>query len=167
MKHLLFGGLVALALAVTATSAQAACQFEYSCYRHMCYTSTGKNRCFSFSSCGNALPGCGYGAPVAYPAPYAYPYAAPAYGYAAPVAAAPAATAPAATQPTFRAPQPAPAANSTNGVQQAGYFYYGPTSNAGYGYNPGYNYGAGYGYGYNYGYGYGAGSYAQVPNYWY
>jgi hypothetical protein len=160
MKQLLYGALVALALAVTATSARADCCFEYNCCRHLSYVHTSKNRCFTFNSCSNGLPcGGGYGAPVAYGAPY------PAPVYAA-AAAAPAAAAPAATQPSFKAPPPAPATSSATGVQQAGYFYYGPTSNAGDGYNAGYNYGASYGYGYGYGYGY-SGSYAQVPNYWY
>lgn len=168
MKRLMFVSLVALGLATTARPAKADCAFEYSCARHLSFVHTTKNRCFSFSSHSNGLPAtshCGYGGPAPWGGLAAY--GAPAYGYgayAAPVVAAPAAAAPAATTtPAFKAPQPAPASNSSNGVQQAGYFYYGPSSNAGYGYNAGYNY---YGTGYGYGYGYGA-SYAQAPNYWY
>src|SRR6185437_6118931 len=100
--------------------------------------------------------GCGYGGPAVWDGynPYAAPAYAPAYGVAA---AAPTAAAPA-TTPSFTPPQPTPAPKnsiSPTGLQQAGYFYYPPTSAAA-------NYGAGYGYGY----GYGAGYY-QAPSYWY
>lgn len=165
MKRLLFGGLVALGLAVTATPARADCMFEYHCSRHLSYVHTSKNRCWSFNSYSKPLPctgSCGYCGPAPWNALAAY--GPKPYGHAprpAP-AVAPVAPAPAAAKPAFKAPQPTPASKNANGVQQAGYFYYGPTPNAGYGYNRGYNYGAGYGYGY-----YGYGSYAQAPNYWY
>ncbi len=128
--------------------------FDYSVCRHFCFVHTQKNRCFSYSSCATPLPcagGYGPSGPVAWNALGAY--GAPGYGaaaYPAPVAAVPATTAPA---PSFKAPAPTPASKSTTGVQQAGYFYYGPANNAGY------NYGTSYGYSY---YGY-----AQAPNYWY
>ncbi|MHB1425615.1 MAG: hypothetical protein ACYC3I_20800 [Gemmataceae bacterium] len=166
MKRLFIGGLVALGLAMTAAPASADCYFDFSCCRHMCFVRTSKNRCWSFQSCCNPLPcisSCGSGGIAPWNALAAYGPG----GYAvaaAPVAAVPAAAAPApaASQPTFRGPQPTPAASSTTGVQQAGYYPYGQPNYAGYGSSPGYNY---YGYGY---YGYGAGySYAQVPNYWY
>jgi hypothetical protein len=165
MKRFLIGGLVALGLAMTTAPAWADCYFDMTSCRHMCFVRTSRNRCWNFSSYCNPLPcvgSCGYGAVG--PAPYGP------YGYAAapaPVAAAPAAaTAPAGSQPAFQAPQPTPATNKTNGLQQAGYFYYGPTGNAGSGSSTGYYYyGAGSGYGY---YGYGASyNYAQAPNYWY
>jgi len=163
MKRLLFGGLVALGLAVTAAPVKADCYFECNVCRHMSFVRTCKNRCWTFSSTCNPLPcvshcGSGYSGP----APW---NALAAYGYLYPSPAAPAASpsAPAAT-PSFKAPQPTPTDNKSTGVQQAGYFYYGQINNAGYGYNTGY-YGSGYGYGY---YGYGAGyNYAQAPNYWY
>ncbi|HTU21111.1 MAG TPA: hypothetical protein VMG10_23865 [Gemmataceae bacterium] len=164
MKRILLVGLVALGLAAAAPPVKANFMFDYSVCRHFCFVHTQKNRCFNFNSCATPLPGApgggyagpaGWGGPPAYGPPPAYGYAAP-----APVVAAPAAVAPAAPAPQFKAPQPSPASNSSTGVQQAGYFYYGPTNNAGYGYN--YGYGAGYLY-----YGYGAASYAQVPNYWY
>jgi hypothetical protein len=178
MKRILVVGLVALGLAATSAPLRADCMFEYSCCRHLCYVGTSKSRCFNYSSHANPLP-CGPGGhagPALWDGLAAY--GAPPYPYAAPVAAAPAAAAaatpaapaaPAATTPSFKAPQPSPATKSSAGVQQAGYFYYGPTSNAGYSANAGYNYGTGYGYGAGYGYygyGYGA-SYAQAPNYWY
>ncbi|HEY7427808.1 MAG TPA: hypothetical protein VH682_26490 [Gemmataceae bacterium] len=162
MKRFLFVGLVALGLAATARSAKADCAFEYSCSRHLSYVHTSKNRCFSFNSHSTPLPcmsssGYGYSGPAW--------GAAPAYGYAAPVAAAPVAAAPAApaaapaaTTPSFNAPAPKQTpSNSTAGLQQAGYFYYGQTANPGYG--AGYNYSTGYSY-----YGYGS---AGAPNYWY
>jgi hypothetical protein len=160
MKRLLFGGLMALGLAVMATPARADWYFESSCCRHCCMAFTAKQRCWTCTTHCNPLP-CishcagGYSgamAPWHGPAGYGYPAA----GYPAPVAAAPVAPAPAAA-PTFKAPAPAPATKTS--LQQAGYFYYGQTENSGY------NYGASSGYGY---YGYGAGySSAQVPNYWY
>ncbi len=168
MKRLLVGGLLALGFAMTAAPAWADCYFECSCCRHFTFVRTTKNRCWSCTTTCNPLPcisscsggGCASAAP--FPAPVAYaPFAyAPAAVAAAPAATtAPAASTPA-SQPSFQAPQPRPATSST-GVQQAGYFYYGQTNNAGYGYNAGYNYGTGYGSGYyNYGY-------AQAPNYWY
>lgn len=177
MKRLLFGSLVALGLAVTALPVEAGWSFDYSVSRHIGFVYTGRNRCFGFSSVSNPLPcagGCCPSGPTLWGglagiAPPAYGYGA----YPAPVAAAPAttapATAPAANTTPFKAPQPAPAANGTNGVQQAGYFYYGQPASTGYGPSTGYNYygnSYGYGAGYGYGYGYGA-SYAQVPNYWY
>jgi hypothetical protein len=167
MKRLLFGGLLALGLAVTAAPAKADCYLQYNCCHNLTFVRTARNRCWSFNSHVNPLPcisscgGGGYSHAAPYPAPYGY---AP-YGYAPGAVAAvptatttPAASTPA-TQPSFRAPQPTPAASSSTGVQQAGYFYYGQANNAGYGYNAGYNYGASYGYGYY--------SYAQAPNYWY
>ena len=162
MKRLLFGGLLALGLAVTARPARADWFFESSCCRHCCMVFTAKQRCWTCTTHCNPLPcvstcasgGCSSLAPWGGPAPYGYPAA----GYPAPVAAAPVAPAPAAA-PTFRAPAPAPATKTSTSLQQAGYSYYGQTENAGY------NYGAGSSYGY-YGYGAGYGS-AQAPNYWY
>lgn len=160
MKRLLFVGLLALGLAFTARPAQADCSFEYSCSRHLSYVHTSKNRCFSYSSHSNPLPcatGCcapgGYGGPAAWDGynPYAAPAYAPAYGVAA---AAPAATAPA-TTPSFSPPQPAPMPKggvAPTGLQQAGYFYYPPTTAASSGYGAGYGYAAGY---------------YQAPSYWY
>jgi hypothetical protein len=175
MKRLLFGGLVALGLAMTAAPAMADCYFQYNCCHNLTFVRTARNRCWTFNSHVNPLPcisscgGGGYSSATPYPAPYGYaPYAHAPYAYgAAAVAAVPAATtAPAtstapSTQPSFRAPQPTPAASNSTGVQQAGYSYYGQVNNAGYGYNAGYNYGASYGAGYGYY------SYAQAPNYWY
>jgi hypothetical protein len=172
MKRFLFGGLVALGLAVTAAPAKADCYFQSNVCRSMTWVHTCRNRCWSFNSYVNPLPcistcggGGGYSSAAPWPgavghAPYGYaPYGyAPGAVAAAPAAAAPAAATPA-TQPSFRAPQPTPATNNSTGLQQAGYAYYGQTNAAGYGYNAGYNYGAGYGYGYY--------SYAQAPNYWY
>lgn len=152
MKRILCGAFVALSLALTASSARADVSFEYGCSRHLSYTRTSKNRCFSFNSYASPLP-CAGGGCASGPAMW---NALPAYGYAAP---APVAAAPAPAAPTFKAPAPAPATNNASGVQQTGYFYYGPANSTGYNYNPGYNYGASYGYGY---YGY-----AQAPNYWY
>lgn len=148
MKRILLTGLVALGLAAAAQPAKANLMFEYSCSRHFCFVHTQKNRCLSYTSCATPLPcapGCGYSGPALWDgfAGYGAPH------YAAPVAAAPAAAAPAATKPSFTPPQPKPA-----GVQQAGYFYYGPAA------APAYNTG-----GYLY-YGQGAGYY-QAPNYWY
>jgi hypothetical protein len=173
MKRLLFGGLVALGLAVTAGPANADCYFEHSVCRHCTFVRTCKNRCWSFNCYCNPLPcvgSCGYGycGPTPWNALYAYgahAYPHSAASATAPAAANPAAPAPANAAPSFQAPQPAPAAKSSTGLQQAGYFYYGQTNDAGYGYTPGYNYGTSYGYGY-YGYGVGYG-YAQAPNYWY
>jgi hypothetical protein len=170
MKRLMFGGLVALGLAVSAAPASADCYFQWNCCSNLTFVRTCRNRCWNFSSYVNPLPciascgGGGYSHAVPYPyppraafAPYGYPYAAVAAARpAVPAATAPASTTPA-NQPQFRAPQPTPAANNPTGVQQAGFFYYGQTNNAGYGYNAGYNYGTGYGYY----------SYAQAPNYWY
>lgn len=159
MKRLLFGGLAALGLAVTAAPAWADCHFECSVCRHMSFTRTCKSRCWTFSSGCNPLPcishsGFGYVGPAPWNALLAYGYPPP----AAPTAATPAApAAPAAPAPSFKAPQPAPAKTNATGVQQAGYFYYGQDPYAGYAPN------TGYGYGYS---GYGAGySYAQAPNY--
>jgi hypothetical protein len=162
MKRLLFGGLMALGLTMTAAPAWADCYFESSCCRYMSFVRTAKQRCWTFNSCCNPLPcvsHCASGASSAL-APWnaMAAYGHPAAAYPAPVAAVPAVAAPAAA-PTFKAPQPTPATKTSTSVQQAGYFYYGQTQNTAY------NYGTGYGYGY---YGYGAGySYAQVPNYWY
>jgi hypothetical protein len=158
MKRILNGAFVALSLALTGSSVHADCSFEYSCSRHFCYTRTSKNRCFSFNSGCNPLP-CAGGCPSG-PAMW---NALPAYGYAAPapVVAAPAATAPTSSSPSFKAPAPAPATNGATGLQQAGYFYYGPSNSTGYNNNAGYNYNYGASYGYSY-YGY-----AQAPNYWY
>ncbi len=167
MKRLLFGGLMALGLTAMATPAWADCYFQCNVCRSMTFVRTCRNRCWSFNSYVNPLPcistcgaGGGYSSAAPWPAAYAHaPYAyAPAAVVAAPAAAAPATSTPA-NQPSFRAPQPTPAASTSTGVQQAGYFYYGQANNAGYGYNAGYNYGASYGYGYY--------SYAQAPNYWY
>jgi hypothetical protein len=160
MKRFLFGGLLALGLAVTATPARADFYFEADCCRHWSMVRTCKQRCWTFNSCCNPLPcisHCASGGssgltPWHGPGPYGYPAA------AAPVAAAPVAPAPAGV-PAFKAPAPAPVTKTSATVQQAGYFYYGQAENTGY------NYGTGSGYGY---YGYGAGySYAQAPNYWY
>ncbi|HTU92254.1 MAG TPA: hypothetical protein VMF69_19390, partial [Gemmataceae bacterium] len=125
--------------------------------------------CWTFNSHVNPLPcmshgGGGYSGPAPWNALAAYgPYGPYGYPYGprpAPVAAAPAVAAPAAT-PSFKAPAPSPSTKNQTGLQQAGYSYYGPTTDAGYGNNAGYNYGYGY-------YGYGASySYAQAPNYWY
>jgi hypothetical protein len=170
MKRLLFGGLVALGLAVTAAPAWADCYFESTCCRHSCFVWTGKSRCWTFNSHCNPLPcisshGGGYSGPAPWNAlaaygPYGYPPR-PAVAVAPAAAAPPAPAAP----PSFKAPPPAPATKNSTSLQQAGYFYYGQTNNAGYGPSAGYNYGTGYGYD---SYGYGAGySYAQAPNYWY
>jgi hypothetical protein len=158
MKRLMLAGLVALGLAFAAQPALADCAFEYSCSRHFSYVHTSKQRCFSYSSHCNPLPcapSCGYGGPALWNGynPYAAAAYAPAYGVAAATSAAPAS----ATKPAFTPPQPTPAPRnsvSPTGLQQAGYFYYPPTTAATSGY------GAGYGYGY------GAGYY-QVPSYWY
>jgi hypothetical protein len=172
MKRSLFGGLLALGLALTATPAQAGLCFDYSVCRHISLVYTGRTRCLTYNSCSNPVPcptgccnlgyGCGNG-PALWDGMAAY--GGHAYGpaaYPAPVAAAPAATtAPANTSPPFQAPQPTPAnKKSTTGLQQAAYYYYAQPSQAGYGYSAGYNY---YGAGYSY-YGY---DYAQAPNYWY
>jgi hypothetical protein len=175
MKRLMFGGLAALALALSATPAWAGCSFDYSVCRHICFTYTGRNRCLHYTSCSNPVP-CpsgycsvagggmgGYGGPVAWDGLAAY--GAPAYGvapYAAPVAAAPVAAPATPAQPSFQAPQPNPANKSSTGLQQAVY-YYGQPGSTGYAPSAGYGYGAGYMY-YGAGYGYG---YTQVPNYWY
>ncbi len=158
MKRLMLVGLLALGVAASARPARADCRFEWNVCRNICFEHTSKKRCFSYSSYNNPLSGHGGGG-YAGPAMWDgyHPYAAPAYG-AVPVAAAPAAA-----KPSFTAPQPTPARNSSvtpTGLQQAGYFYYAPATNAGYGY------GAGYGYAAGYGYGYGVGSF-QAPNYWY
>ncbi len=173
MKRLLFGGLMALGLTMTAAPAWADCYFQSNVCRSTTFVHTSRNRCWTCSSYVNPLPcisscgGGGYSSAAPYPAPYGYvPYAHAPYAYGpAAVAAVPAATtAPAtsttpSTQPSFNPPQPSPSTSTSTGVQQAGYSYYGQTNNAGYGYNAGYNYGASYGYGYY--------SYAQAPNYWY
>ena len=164
MKRTLLVALVALGLAATARPVKANFMFDYSVCRHFCFVHTQKNRCFNYSSCATPLPctpGCGYPGPALWDGLHAYAPPPP-YGYVprpAPVAAVPSAV----PAPAFKAPPPSPAPKSATGVQQASYFYYGQTDNAGYGSNVGYNYGTGYGYSY---YGYGA-SYAQAPNYWY
>ncbi|MGH7224087.1 MAG: hypothetical protein ACRELF_12730, partial [Gemmataceae bacterium] len=121
MKRFLIGGLVALGMTMTFTPAWADTYFDFSCCRHMCLVHTARNRCWSFNSHCKPLPcvgSCGYGGVGPGYAPAAYGVPAPGYGVAAaPVAAAPAA--PAAAQPAFRAPQPTPATNKANGLQQA------------------------------------------------
>jgi len=162
MKRILFVGLVALGLAATARPAKANFVIDYSVCRHFCFVHTQKNRCFNYSSCATPLPctpGCGYCGPAPWDGLAAYGPPPHGLAYPAPVAAVPAAV----PVPAFKAPPPSLAPKSATGVQQASYFYYGQTNNAGYGSNAGYNYGTGYGYSY---YGYGA-SYAQAPNYWY
>ena len=162
MKRFLFGGLMALGLAVTATPARADWYFESSCCRHTCMVCTAKQRCWNFNSHCNPLPcvshcGSGYSGPAPWNALAAYGY--PPAARPAPVAAVPAVPAAPAAQPAFQAPAPAPVTKTSASVQQAGYSYYGQAENAAY------NYGTNSGYGY---YGYGAGySYAQAPNYWY
>ncbi len=146
MKRFVYGSLAALGLALSASPVLADVAFEYSCSRHIGYTRTSKNRCFSFNSHANPL-GCPGSSCSSASGPSLW-NAMPAY--AAPVHAAPA--------PTFQAPAPAPAKPA---VQQAGYNYYAPTYAPTYDYSGGYNYYMNYGY-----YGYGAG-YAQAPNYWY
>lgn len=159
MKRFLLGGFLALGLAATAAPAKADFCLQWNCCHNLCIMRTRPQRCFSFSSCCAPVCASSYGYGYSGPAPW---NALAAYGYRpAPVAAAPAAAAPAA--PNFKAPAPTPAPKAANGVQQAGYSYYGQTVNGGYGYDAGYNYGAGYGY-YGYGFNY---NYAQAPNYWY
>ena len=163
MKRLLFGGLLALGLAVTATPARSDWYFESSVCRHCTMAFTAKQRCWTCTTHCNPLPcmsHCASGSSGSV-APW---NALAAYGHPpvprpAPVAAVPVAPAAPAAQPAFQAPAPAPVTKTSATVQQAGYFYYGQAGNAGY------NYGTGSGYGY---YGYGAGyNYAQAPNYWY
>jgi hypothetical protein len=159
MKRLLIAALAAAGLGLAAQSARADCAFDYSCCRHFSFVKTCKQRCLTYTSCCNplpCLPSCGPSCgPALWDSLAAYGYGA--YGYAAPhvAAVAPAAAAPTATTPSFNAPKPTPAPKTSTGLQQAGYFYYPPTT-AGYNYN--YGYGAGYGYGYGY---------TQAPSYWY
>jgi hypothetical protein len=156
MKRLLIAALAAAGLSLAAQSARADVCFDYSCCRHFSYHRTCKQRCLTYTSyCCPCAPCCGPSCgPALWDSLAAYGYGA--YGYAAPhgvAAVAPAAAAPAATTPSFKAPQPTPAAKTSTGVQQAGYFYYPPAAAS---YN--YSYGAGYGYGYGY---------TQAPSYWY
>jgi hypothetical protein len=155
MKKLILTSVAALA-AVVATERPAAAwtKVDFGIGFNLCVESTGRTRCFTYTSCSNPPPcgyccggGCGpapfdalaaYGAvpPAGYPAPAAVAPA-PAGGYVAP------------------APTPAPANQSgTRGAQQAGYFTL-----------TGYGNANGYGYGYGY-----AGTYGgnfQAPSYWY
>jgi hypothetical protein len=154
MKRLMLASMLSLGLVATGSSAQAACRFSMSCGFNVNYESSGTNRSFCYNKCSNPLPGCCptgccYSGPAVWDGLAAY--GAPGYGHAAPVAAAPAA-APAAPAPSFQAPAPKQSTSSTTALQQAGYFYYGPSNYGGYSSNAGYNYGA---------------SYFQAPNYWY
>jgi hypothetical protein len=156
MTRLILPAAAALAtLAATGQQAFAWTKVQIGGGFNICVESTGRSRCFSYTSCPNPPPcgyccGPGYGGPAPFDALGAYA------GYAGAPYPGAAGGAPAGTYtPPAPTPAPAPAPKSSGGAQQAAYY-----AQTGYGYT------YGYGPGYTYGQAGAAGSF-QAPSYWY
>ncbi len=157
MKRLILAMVVAAsALVLGAQPAAAWTKVCWSGSWNFCIESTGRSRCFCFSSCSNPPPPCcngscwGGGGPAPFDALAAYG-AGPALGYP-PLAAAPTATLPAPSG-SYVAPAPAPAPAPT--LKPAAYSALSGYANP---YAPSY---ASPGYAGMYG------GFYQAPSYWY
>jgi hypothetical protein len=153
-KSLLTASLALLAWAAGEQRAAAWTKVDIGCGFHFCVETTGRNRCWSYTSVSNPPPcgyACGpYGGPNLWDSMGAYG-AGLGGGYAVAVpAGSPATTTP--TTPTLPAPTPAPSpAPMPSGPQRTGFYTTAGTT---------YGSAGAYGYGYSYG-GY------QAPSYWY